>query len=61
AAAIVGLPESPITGVRLQNVKINARKGATIGYAEVSGERVVIQPEEGPPINQLVGAKVTLR
>jgi polygalacturonase len=61
AAAIVGLPESPITGVTLQNVRINARKGATIGYAEVSGEHVIIQPEEGQPINQLVGAKVALR
>ena len=61
AAAVVGLPESPITGVTLQNVKINAHKGATIGYAEVSGERVVIQAEEGQSINQLVGAKVTLR
>ena len=61
AATIVGLPEAPIIGVTLRNVKISAHKGATIGYAEVSGERVVIQAEDGQPINQLSGAKVALR
>ena len=60
AGAIVGLPESPITGVVLRNVKISAKTGLSIGYAEVSGENVVITPEEGKPIIELAGAKVSL-
>jgi polygalacturonase len=59
-AAIVGLPEAPIAGVVLKNVKISAEKGATIGYAEVSGERVIFEAAEGPPVRELAGAKVTL-
>jgi hypothetical protein len=61
AGAIVGLPEAPVTGVVLRNVKINAQQGLTIGYAEVSGEGVVIQAVEGLAIAQKVGAKVSLR
>jgi polygalacturonase len=60
-AAIVGLPEAPIAGVVLKNVRISAEKGATIGYAEVSGEQVVFESAEGPPVTELTGAKVTLR
>lgn len=61
AAAIVGLPEAPITGVVLKNVRIDAQKGATIGYAEVTGEGFVVHVAEGQPIAQLAGAKVSLR
>lgn len=61
AAAIVGLPEAPIAGVVLKNVKISAQKGATIGYADVTGEGFVVQAAQGPPITQLSGAKVSLR
>ena len=62
AAAIVGLPEAPITGVRLENVKISAQKGATIGFAEVVAEGFDVHAAEGTPIVQLSGAKlVTLK
>jgi polygalacturonase len=61
AGAIVGLPESPITGVVLRNVKISAEDGLTIGYAEVSGWGVVIEAAEGQAIAQEAGAKVSLR
>jgi polygalacturonase len=61
AAVIVGLPEAPISGVTLKNVKISAQKGMTIGYADVSGEGVVVQSEDGQPIMKLAGAKVSLR
>jgi polygalacturonase len=61
AGAIVGLPESPVTGVVLHNVKIGAKTGLTIGYAEVSGDGVVVQAGEGKAISQQAGAKVTLR
>ena len=61
AGAIVGLPEAPITGVVLRNVKIGAQHGLTISYAEVSGQGVVVQAVEGQSISEQAGAKVTLR
>jgi polygalacturonase len=60
AGAIVGLPEAPIRHVVLHNVKISARTGLTIGYAEVSGERVAVTAEEGQSIMKTAGAKVSL-
>lgn len=61
AGAIVGLPEAPVLGVVLYNVKIGAQHGLTIGYADVSGEVVAVVAVEGPPITKMAGAKVTLR
>ncbi|HMG86716.1 MAG TPA: glycoside hydrolase family 28 protein [Terracidiphilus sp.] len=61
AGVIVGLPEAPIAGVIMHNVKISARKGLTIGYAEVSGGSVVVHAEEGQEITKLAGAKVSIR
>ena len=61
AGAIVGLPEVPISGIILHNVRVRAHKGLTIGYAEVSGKGVVIQAEEGESIMKMTGAKVSLR
>jgi polygalacturonase len=60
AAVIVGLPEAPIAGVTLRNVNISAHKGATIGYADVTGDSFVVQAKEGEPIVMLAGAKVEL-
>jgi hypothetical protein len=45
----------------LKNVRIDARKGMTVGYAEVGGEGVSIKAEEGAPIVKLQGAKMTVR
>jgi polygalacturonase len=61
AGAIVGLPEAPVTGVVLRNVKISAQTGLSIGYADVSGEGVVVQAEKGQQIEKLAGARVSLR
>lgn len=61
AGAIVGLPESPVAGVVLRNVNISAQTGLVIGYADVSGEGVVVKAEKGQAIEKLVGAKVSLR
>jgi len=61
AGAIVGLPESPVLGVVLRNVSINAKTGLTIAYAEVTGERVTVQAESGEAMMKQAGAKVTLR
>ncbi len=60
AGAIVGLPEAPIARVVFRNVKISARKGLTIGYADVSGKDVVVRAEEGQPIVKMTGAEVSL-
>ena len=60
AGTIAGLPEAPISGVVLHNVQISARAGLTIGYAEVSGEGVVIESAEGRSISKLAGARVLL-
>jgi len=61
AGAIVGLPESPVTDVVLRNVNLSARKGLTIGYADVTGTGVVVQAAQGPSITKLAGANVTLK
>jgi polygalacturonase len=60
AGAIFGLPESPVAGVVLHNVKISAQTGLTIGYAEVSGEGVVVKAVKGQAITTGAGAKVSL-
>jgi polygalacturonase len=60
AGVIAGLPEAPIPGVVLRNVKISAQNGLTISYAEVSGEGVDIAASEGQAIMKLTGAKVSL-
>jgi polygalacturonase len=60
AGAIAGLPEAPISGVVLRHVRISARTGLTIAYAEVSGEGVVVDSAEGPSISKQAGAKVSL-
>jgi polygalacturonase len=60
AGVIAGLPEAPIRGVFLRNVKINARNGLTISYAAVSGVGVDVQASEGQAITKLAGATITL-
>jgi len=60
AAAIIGLPEAPITDVHLRNVKISANKGATVGYADVTGDSFVVEAKEGGPLMMLTGGKVEL-
>lgn len=60
AGVIAGLPESPVEDVVLRNVKIEAQKGLTVGYAKVSGQNVTIQAAQGEAIMQLTGAKVSL-
>ncbi len=61
AAVIAGLPESEVKNVVLKNVKIGAKTGMTVGYAEVTGNGVVITPEQGEAITKLTGAVVTLK
>jgi polygalacturonase len=59
--AIVGLPESPVTGVVLRNLNLSGKHGLTIGYAQVSGTGVAIDAQEGKPITEGPGAQVSLQ
>jgi polygalacturonase len=61
AGAIVGLPEAPITGVVLHNVRIRAQHGLTVGYAEVSVQNVVVEADDAEPVSKLAGAHVFVR
>ncbi len=61
AGAIAGLPEAPIHGVVLKNVRIQARHGLTISHADVTGEGVTIDAGEGESIVKQAGAVVSLR
>jgi polygalacturonase len=61
AGAIVGLPEAPMKGVILRNVRIAAQRGLTVSYAEVTGEGLVVKADEGEAITRLAGAKLTQR
>src|ERR1700744_341845 len=58
AGVIVGLPESPVTGLRLKNVHISAKTGMTVGYANVKFDDVTVKPEEGDAFKVGAGAKV---
>ena len=58
---IAGLPESPVKNVVLNNVKISAETGMSIGYADVTGGGVVVKAEKGEAITKMTGANVTLR
>ncbi|MFP5204545.1 MAG: glycoside hydrolase family 28 protein [Acidobacteriota bacterium] len=61
AGVIAGLPESPVRGVVMRNVRIDAKTGLTIAYAHVTGEHVTIQAAEGQPLTKLAGAEVNLK
>ncbi len=61
AGVIIGLPESPVKNVVLNNVKLSAEEGLTIGNAEVTGKGVVVTAAKGEPITKLAGAKVDIR
>jgi len=61
AGVIVGLPESPVQGMVLHNVKISAKKAMILGYAEITGDGVTVNTEDGKGISQRAGAKVTLK
>jgi len=63
AGVVAGLPEAPIAGVVLHNVKISAQTGLKVGYADVSGQGVVVllPSKQQLPIEKLAGAEITLR
>jgi polygalacturonase len=60
-AVIVGLPESPIRGLRLHNVSISAKKGARIAYAEVESDHLSVKADQGNGIDVGPGVTGTLK
>ena len=59
AGVIVGLPESPVVGLTLRNVNLQARTGVQIGYATVKLDEVQVKVDEGKGIDLGPGATVT--
>ncbi|HTD96914.1 MAG TPA: glycoside hydrolase family 28 protein [Edaphobacter sp.] len=61
AMVIVGLPESPILNLKMKNVQISAQKGATIQYAEMTTEGLVVKAQEGEAMMVGSGVKGSLK
>ena len=60
AGVIVGLPESLVKNVVLKNINIQATKGMTIAYAEVTGSNVNITAADGKGITVAPNAKAVI-
>jgi polygalacturonase len=58
AGVIVGLPEAPVKGVTLKNVKISADTGMKIAYAQVTLDHVKISAASGPAMTVSATAQV---
>ena len=50
AAVVVGLPESPILGLRLNNVSIEATKGANLQYVQLSVNNFSVRASTGEDV-----------
>jgi len=59
AGVIVGLPESPVVGLTLKHVAIEAKTGMKIAYAQVVMEHVSVDAAEGEGITVSPTATVT--
>ena len=59
AATIVGLPESPVLGLTLKNVHIEAKTGMSIAYAKVTMDNVTVKADTGEAIKVAPTATVT--
>ena len=59
AGAIVGLPEAPVDGIVLKNVKLAGETGLTIGYANVSATNLTVQAAQGEGIIKTAGGNLT--
>ncbi len=60
AGNIQGLPESPIKGLTLTNIKIAAATGISINNADVAMRNVVVTPASGPAFINGEHAHVTM-
>jgi polygalacturonase len=59
AGTIVGLPESPVVGLTLKNVRLEGTTGLAIAYADVVLQNVTVKAETGEAIKIAPTAKVT--
>ena len=58
-AVVVGLPESPIRGLTMTNVTVEAARGMRVRNAEVVMRNVTVTAAEGPGVIEEAGAKMT--
>jgi polygalacturonase len=58
AAMIMGLPESPIKGLVLRNVRISATAGMTIQNAQLTEENLVVTAANGEAVTRGVGVTI---
>jgi polygalacturonase len=58
AVLIMGLPESPVVNLTLDNVKIDAQKGITIANATVTAHNLTVTAAEGEPVTLLANGKL---
>jgi polygalacturonase len=61
AGIVIGLPESPITTIFLDNVQISAQKGMTISDATITAHNLTVTAAEGEPVILLENAKLNRR
>ena len=59
AGIATGLPESPIEGLVLRNVKVSARTGLLVRYANVTTKGTTITAAEGPSVRAERGGKIS--
>jgi polygalacturonase len=60
AGVIIGLPESPVTGIALQNVSIDAKRGLVIAYSVVQAQQLHITATDGgQPITTMLTGTLT--
>ena len=50
AVVVVGLPESPILGLRLLDISIEAAKGATFQYVQLGTHNFTVQASAGDSV-----------
>ena len=60
-AVIIGLPESPIQKLRLDDVHISGTKGAKLAYADISGKDFAMKASKGKSLEIGAGVHKKLR
>lgn len=59
AGVVIGLPESPVKGVVLDDVHIQAQHGITMSYASVKAHDFTVQAAQGQGVTLLTEAKLS--
>jgi polygalacturonase len=61
AATILGLPESPVKGLVLKNVSIQAEHGVVAKYAEISEDNVEVKAAVGEAMDKGAGVVLSVK